>query len=246
MKKKTLWLTSMIITLLFTLSVSSTSLAIRASAQTIQNIQQIGNSDNSQIKHIEILHYKIIGQTFAAQSTDSGGYGLMGISIDTSNPIKYYINYSNAPKGIASTLETSASTWDSETSAKLFGGILGGTTAKYGKYDGKNVITFDKYRGNPQVIAVTSIWYNTATMKVTEFDMLFNTKYSWGNASYNSNVMDIQNIATHEFGHVVGLDDLYSDSDMLETMYGYSDYGETYKRDLYTGDINGVHNIYGN
>ena len=55
--------------------------------------------------------------------------------------------------------------------------------------------------------------------------------------------MDLQNIATHEFGHAAGLDDYYQCD--LETMYGYSYYGDIEKRDLYDGDIAGIQKLYG-
>jgi len=57
--------------------------------------------------------------------------------------------------------------------------------------------------------------------------------------------MDVQNIATHELGHGLGLGDLYQTTAWQETMYGYSDNGETMKRDLYLGDIAGIQALYG-
>ena len=56
--------------------------------------------------------------------------------------------------------------------------------------------------------------------------------------------MDLQNILTHELGHCAGMGDLYQTDAIEETMFGYSDEGETYKRDLYKGDIAGVTNLY--
>jgi len=56
--------------------------------------------------------------------------------------------------------------------------------------------------------------------------------------------MDLQNIATHEFGHGVGLNDVYQTDCSLVTMYGYSDYGETQKRTLEPPDINGLLTLY--
>jgi len=50
----------------------------------------------------------------------------------------------------------------------------------------------------------------------------------------------VQDIATHEFGHWVGLDDLYLSLDRDLTMYGYGAGGELKKRTLGTGDITGV------
>lgn len=68
--------------------------------------------------------------------------------------------------------------------------------------------------------------------ELVEWVILFNTYYPWG-VDGASDVMDLQNIATHELGHAVGMGDLYN-ACAQETMYGYSGYGETSKRTLGT------------
>ena len=76
--------------------------------------------------------------------------------------------------------------------------------------------------------------------------MLLNTGSDWqfGNADSDSLKMDLQNIATHELGHSAGMGDLYSLSCDQETMFGYSQEGETNKRDLNNGDIAGITSLY--
>ena len=56
--------------------------------------------------------------------------------------------------------------------------------------------------------------------------------------------MDFESIATHELGHSVGLDDLYTAECAEQTMYGYATEGETKKRSLEAGDIEGVGQLY--
>lgn len=113
--------------------------------------------------------------------------------------------------------------------------------------DGINTITFGPYPQN-NVIAVTNVWGYfggpQGQREIIEFDLLFNTNFTWGDATVNSLVMDLQNIATHEIGHAAGMGDLYLSSATLETMYGYSTEGETSKRDLYLGDIAGITKLY--
>jgi len=84
-----------------------------------------------------------------------------------------------------------------------------------------------------------------AGKKIVEFDMLFDTDFAWGNAEINSSLMDLQNIATHELGHAVGLNDIYSTSCSYVTMYGYSKEGDVEKRTLEQPDITGLQKIYG-
>lgn len=135
-------------------------------------------------------------------------------------------------------------------SPSLFADDITTTTKGYndlawtsGKRDGCNTIVWGDY---PQqgVIAVTIIWYNTKTKDISEFDVVFDTDYAWGDAAKNPSVMDLQNIATHELGHGVGLDDLYQSPAYRETMYGYSDYGDIMGRDLYIGDKEGILHLY--
>ena len=96
------------------------------------------------------------------------------------------------------------------------------------------------------VIGVTSLWAlpGKPPRTIVEWDIVLNTGFTWGTEGVPE-VMDIQNITTHEVGHVVGLDDLYQDAYSKQTMYGYSDYGETTKRDLLAGDILGAQKLYG-
>jgi len=55
--------------------------------------------------------------------------------------------------------------------------------------------------------------------------------------------MDVQNIATHDLAHVVGLADICNCP--FETMYGFSTFGETIKQTLYDEDIAGIQRLYG-
>ena len=57
--------------------------------------------------------------------------------------------------------------------------------------------------------------------------------------------MDLQNIATHEFGHGLGLGDIYIDDCSEFTMYGYSYNGDTDNRSLEDPDITGLWELYG-
>ena len=111
------------------------------------------------------------------------------------------------------------------------------------KRDGKNTLLWGNYP-TQGAIAVTILWYNVKTKEILEFDIVFDTDYTWGNATENANVMDLQNIATHELGHGVGLDDVYQSPAYQETMYGYSSVGEIIKRDLYIGDKEGITKLY--
>ena len=124
-----------------------------------------------------------------------------------------------------------------------------------GAYRGYNTFSFGPY-GDSNVIAITTVWGyfggRPADREIIEAHILMNDEYAWGDATDDADgdgspdtyLMDVQNIATHELGHVAGMGDLYESGASDETMYGYSTEGETKKRDLYTGDIAGVTALY--
>ena len=116
-----------------------------------------------------------------------------------------------------------------------------------GAFRGYNTISFGSY-GNQNVIAVTTVWGyfggKPSQREILEAHILMNDYYVWGDAALNPSVMDLQNIFTHELGHVAGMGDLYQSAAREETMFGYSSEGETKKRDLYKGDVTGITSLY--
>ncbi len=82
--------------------------------------------------------------------------------------------------------------------------------------------------------------------QILETDLRMNTYYTWSISTNGvSGTMDMQSILTHEFGHWVGLNDLYRNPDYYLTMFGYANYGQTWKQTLGQGDINGIRAVYG-
>lgn len=206
---------------------------------------------NWDLERIDFIHYLKPEKTeepAKSASSKSACYKLMGVKWSTL-PVSYVINPTN-PQGlsddfISSILSQSAETWDKTTSKELFNNLYAiDNSARFGIYDGINAIVFDDYSNN-NVIAITSVWYNKATKQIVEFDLLFNTRFPWGDALLNPNLMDLENIATHELGHSVGLADLYGLLCSPVTMYGYSWFGEIEKRTLEQADIMGLQKIYG-
>lgn len=168
-------------------------------------------------------------------------------------PILYKINSTGIPGGpdlpfIINTINDSDSAWDNATPAPLFiAPVIETGQVKSGDNDGINYISFED-NGPSGIIAVANTWYTIGkTKEAIDSDILFNTYYTWGDVEATGNfyLMDLQNIATHEIGHTLGLSDTYSKPCGNVTMYGYSTEGETSKRTLELPDIAGLQKIYG-
>jgi len=143
--------------------------------------------------------------------------------------------------------ETSLNTWDSEVDFNIFGTGASGTTdgADDVSPDGNNEVMFENL-GATNTIAYTIVWGRFGgppfARELVEWDAVFNSDYAWSETG-EANKMDYQNIATHEFGHSLGL--THPDSACTEeTMYAFASFGETKKQTLEAGDVAGVNELY--
>jgi hypothetical protein len=178
-------------------------------------------------------------------------YGTTGWHMPAAG-MSYQINYASSPKNlnqskVESAIADAFVTWTAADSKQIFTDG-GSTTAKTARLDGTNAILWKGI--NSTALAITYAWYYTSTGELAEADTVFNKNYSWDwtnisadDCGGTSGAYDVQNIATHEFGHWIGLDDLYSTADKDLTMYGYGETKELKKDSLGLGDISGVNAI---
>jgi len=206
------------------------------------------NKAKEPLDKITFIHYK--DGTMKAVGGNSRlpiCYKLMGVKWGDL-PVNYVINPTNSQdlseSFVTNAIFASAETWDAATSKELFNNGYGiDSSATWGIADYKNAYVFGTYSDN-NVIAVTNIWYTRRDRQIVDYDVLFNTYYNWGDATLNPLLMDLQNIATHETGHGIGLADIYTTSCSAVTMFGYSGYGDISKRTLEKADITGLQKMY--
>ncbi len=171
------------------------------------------------------------------------------------NPTAAVAKYGLSQTGVVNAIQNSFNAWNKVgpkpargSALYTYGGVS--STARHSDtIDFKNVVSWASVlnsQGNPDpnVVAVSYMWYRTSDHGLLDCDTVFNTYFTWGINSGGS-TFDIQDIGTHEFGHWTGLNDIYASKCTPMTMYGYAWYGETYKRTLEPGDITGVHVAYG-
>lgn len=189
-----------------------------------------------------------LGECIATTNSTINDYGLAGWRLPN-GPTIWKLNPSTVPwyMGVSTALNALSAaftTWTNADPQKVF--VYGGfTNEKRPRLDYVNLVVWGKIPAG--AIGITYVRYSTITGIIVDVDTVFNKRYPW--AIFNStngecqsapDAYDVQNIAVHEFGHWVGLDDLYSPSDRDLTMYGYGAGGELKKRTLGTGDITGA------
>ena len=138
--------------------------------------------------------------------------------------------------------------WENAAGTDILGNEINGVVdrANIGNLNGKNEVIFADV-GSEGAIAVTIVWGIFSgppfARELVEWDQVYDdVDFIWANNG-DPNAMDFENIAQHELGHSVGMGHPES-SCIDETMYAFASNGETKKRDLNTGDVAGVNDLY--
>lgn len=203
------------------------------------------------LKKDEAGYFSVVGRGDGKASLilpASSGYNYSGVHWANNDlPVPYYINEAGTPDVAGTTSEFDAvrasfQTWEDDAGSFMDYTYMG-TTTRGDQLDGYNVVSWGSIDGPGGTLTVTTSWYNTATLEMIEFDMVFDEDETWS-ATGEAGKFDIQNVGTHEAGHTLELLDLYDAADSEETMYGFCTIGETKKRTLDTGDIAGIRYIY--
>ena len=177
-------------------------------------------------------------------------------------PLTYYVNASTAipPLGFAQDVQDAFDAWENEVKSPAVeaaypgdrsridftyaGELAGAPTGR----DGINTVTFHPFSGGAGYVSLY-----TRSKVLVEFDMHLNANgFSWMTdltcPAHDCGAFDVQNVVTHEVGHVVGLYHVNDESQRLLTMHGGSATGsyadETAKRDLGAGDVLGLRKAY--
>jgi hypothetical protein len=159
-----------------------------------------------------------------------------------SGPMTWSLNRATVPSSVSSSIDSILN----QSFDAWYSGVFrqgSDTRVKRAKLDHVNAILWKKM--GRSTLGSTFVWFSTLSGEVLEVDTVFNKKLRWANfpnspdCQTSIDAYDLQNIATHEFGHWIGLDDLFDDADKDLTMYGFGAGGEVKKRTLGTGDISG-------
>jgi hypothetical protein len=157
-------------------------------------------------------------------------------------------NGTGAPAGISGTalgaISAAAATWGAQGANFSFlgGGATGaGTGACGGGTDGANTVGWAIQAG--AVLGVTCSWFGGSAgggmAAASEFDMQLDPEWNWTTGPAIQ--IDLQSVATHEFGHALGLNHSAQSSAVMYASYPSG----TDKRTPTADDIAGITAIYG-
>jgi hypothetical protein len=185
-------------------------------------------------------------------TADNTAYALLNMELTST--ATYFVNPEGGPTGSGAEVQQAFAAWDEVTSLALF--EYGGESTQRGwSLDGENTVSWAGIVPR-DIVAVAHIWAlgdddGDDLLDIVEFDITFNALHKWGidpddeGPAKLKREFDVQNVATHEVGHVVGLADLYEDQYRELTMYGYASPGESSKISLEQGDVAGAQYLYG-
>jgi hypothetical protein len=178
------------------------------------------------------------------------------------SPLVYYVNANAAipPLGFAQDVRDAFDAWELEAKSAAvesaypgdrsgidftYAGDLAGVPATR---DGRNTVTFEPYNGGAGYVDLY-----TRSRSLVEFDVHINASgFTWMTdltcPTHDCGQFDVQNVVTHEVGHIVGLYHVNEEPQRLLTMRGGSVTGsyvdEIAKRDLGAGDVLGLRAAY--
>ena len=178
-------------------------------------------------------------------------------------PVRYFVTERGTTGVTAQQFQTAIATsfgvWDAVETADLSAEFAGFTAANPVSGDSMTVIGYQSRPDLDRVLAATNFIIDTQTGEVVESDIFFNTAFPWStDAAGVSGRHDVQSIAVHEIGHLLGLG--HSAIGETEVMPGGRRVlgaeavmfpiafaaGSIHDRTLKADDLAGITDIYGN
>jgi Matrixin len=159
----------------------------------------------------------LAGLMFVGAPSPAGAYLKLGGRVDGRTvqlkwerlPVRYFIGQGTA-NVTAAQLEGAVNrafqAWQDVPTATFAGTFIGFTSASPSDDDGMTTIGFQGRPDLDRVLGATRILTNEATGEIVEADIFLNTTFDWSAASAGeAGRFDVDSIALHEVGHLLGL-----------------------------------------
>jgi Matrixin len=125
-------------------------------------------------------------------------------------PIRYFISNVSAPgvtvQQFQSAITAAFGTWHAVENTQTSSTFVGFVQALPFVDDGMSVIGYVSQPGQDRTLAATTFTIDETDGRILESDIYFNTIFPWSTAEAGStDRYDVQSIALHEIGHLLGL-----------------------------------------
>ena len=125
-------------------------------------------------------------------------------------PVRYFVTNRDVPGVTAAQLRDATSrafaSWAATPNVRLSSEFVGFTGASPLSGDSANVLGFTTRSDLDRVLASTSFTVDTVSGEIVESDIFFNALFNWSAAAGGEGGrQDVESIALHEVGHMLGL-----------------------------------------
>jgi hypothetical protein len=176
-------------------------------------------------------------------------------------PVRYFVTNRDVPGVSAPQLREAAArafaSWAAVPNVRLSSEFVGFTGASPLSGDNANVIGFTTRTDLDRVLGSTSFTVDTVSGEIVESDIFFNSAFAWSAAAAGEpGRQDIESIALHEVGHMLGLGhSMLGETELLGTgrrvigteavMFPIAFSAGTLNRTPRADDMAGIADIYG-
>ena len=179
-------------------------------------------------------------------TTESDSYSFIsgGLHWFAGGTVEYRVVGAEPVSGANTAVVAGEQEWDALIAGRNF--VRNDATTQTNPCTGlPNSITWAAIDGPGGVVGSTSPCYVIGVKEIVGFNITLDNGESWG-TNGSATVIDVADVATHEFGHAVGLGHVGAPRDGCLTMYKFVMDGEIQKRTLGLGEKLGLAKVYGN